>query len=805
MRHWYQEVHRRGLWQAAAGYLAAAWVVIEVVDLLTGRGLLPDWVFNGALLLLAIGFPVIVATAYVQPPAETDSDRAGGDAPGVEALSPDDDAPTDGTADSRPGLSGLLTWRNALLGGVGAFALLGLGTAATSVFRATGASDSGRPVLDEDRIAVLPFEVRGSPDIEYLEEGIVDLLSSRLDGAGSLTTVDPRIVINLAKRAGAGASSPEASRRMAAETGAGLYVTGDLLELGGRVQLNAFLHRTLDDTGGFQQASAEGSTDSVFELIDEIVGQLLAGSMSGEADRLKALATATSGSLEATKAYLQGEQLMRAGRYRESAAAYDRAIELDTTFALAYYRKSIAADWTDAYDIRSSADRALQFSDRLSRRDRGLLTALHLRRNGRVHEGEQALRRQLHEFPDDVEALVQFGEALFHDFQRSGRSIQESLVPFERALQLEPGNLIALIHLARLYALSGDTEKLAETTRVLTENAPDSERAREVQALSAHVSGDTVLQRSLEDQMVGEPWFYRAYNALGVDRFARDPRAAEAIVEARESDGHLLLSLIPVVLIEQGRREEVREFFDQPRLRDVPSWQLYEISVLTSGLVPADRERLSTLVDGVKGMDPVELQRSFWLPPYEDLTVEFAAFMRDYYRALALIHLGRTAEARELLEDMVGREDFAGLGTIKQDAERILESEILLQAGDRRKALEVLRSVEYQVPHASTVLPMPDQPRSRLLRSELERELGDPESAEDFLLGLDESWSPWDGMYRASVYRMTAEIAEEDGRSKDAILFYNRLLELWRAPDSDLVPVRDSIEARRNALVRATG
>ena len=81
----------------------------------------------------------------------------------------------------------------------------------------------------------------------------------------------------------------------------------------------------------------------------------------------------------------------------------------------------------------------------------------------------------------------------------------------------------------------------------------------------------------------------------------------------------------------------------------------------------------------------------------------------------------------------------------------------------------------YQVPHASTVLPMPDQPRSRLLRSELERELGDLDGA------------------------------EEGGRPNDAILFCNRLLDLWRDPDSDLVPVRDSIEARRNALVRATG
>jgi tetratricopeptide (TPR) repeat protein len=808
MRHWYQEVHRRGLWQAAAGYLAAAWVVIEVVDLLTGRGLLPDWVFNGALVLLAIGFPVILATAYVQTADESGSDPGERTAPGSGARSTGSGPGTDGapaSPDARPALSGYLTWRNALLGGMAAFALLGLGTAASSIFRVAGASDADRPALDEDRIAVLPFEVRGSPEIKYLEEGIVDLISSKLDGAGSLSTVDPRVVINLANAAGMGAASPETSRSMAAETGAGLYVTGDLLELGGRIQLNAFLHRTRGEIGDSRQASVEGSAEEVFELIDDLVGQLLAGPMSGSPDRLRALATATSGSLEATKAYLRGEQLMRKGRYRESAAAYDRAIELDSTFALAYYRKSIAADWIDAYDIRSSADRAVVHAHRLSERDRGLLNALHLRRNGRVVEAEQAFRTQLHVYPDDVEALVQLGEALFHDHQRSGRSIMESLVPFERALQLEPANLIALIHVARLYALSGSTDKLAEATRALAEYAPDSERAREVQALSAYVLGDTALQQSLEEQIRGEPWYYRIYNALGVDRFARDPAAAEAIIRARESDEHFLLGMMPVVLIEQGRREEALDFFGQPRLREVPSWQVYEVSVLTSGLVPIDRERLAVLVDRLEAMDPAEFLTSLWLPPYEDVTVEFAAYMRDYYRALALVQLGRIPEARDLLDDMIGREEFIGLGTVKRDAERILEGEILLQAGDRRAALEMLRSVEYEVPHASTVVPMPDQPRSRMLRSELEREFGDLDTAERYLVGLDESWSPWDGMYRSSVYRMMGEIAEATGRPRDAILYYNRLLGLWRDADPDLVSLREEIAARRNALVRATG
>lgn len=135
----------------------------------------------------------------------------------------------------------------------------------------------------------------------------------------------------------------------------------------------------------------------------------------------------------------------------------------------------------------------------------------------------------------------------------------------------------------------------------------------------------------------------------------------------------------------------------------------------------------------------------------------------------------------------------------------ILESEILLKEGDRQEALEVLRSVEFQVPHAITVVPIADQARSRLVRSELEMQIGGAATAKAYLEGLDESWSPWDGVYRSSVYRLMGQIAEDDGRVEDAILNYNRLLDLWQNCDLELLPIRDEIQVRRNALVRVTG
>src|SRR5688572_16783725 len=49
--------------------------------------------------------------------------------------------------------------------------------------------------LDANRIAIAPFDVLGGPDLALWREGIVDLLSRSLDGAGPLRTVSPTLVV----------------------------------------------------------------------------------------------------------------------------------------------------------------------------------------------------------------------------------------------------------------------------------------------------------------------------------------------------------------------------------------------------------------------------------------------------------------------------------------------------------------------------------------------------------------------------------------------------------------------------------
>src|SRR3989449_1422098 len=81
--------------------------------------------------------------------------------------------------------------------------------------------------LDPELVAVAPFGVL-DPKLELWHEGLVDVLSRNLDGAGPFRTVSPTVVI----RAWRGQPDRESAKALGYRTHAGLVVFGELLRAG---------------------------------------------------------------------------------------------------------------------------------------------------------------------------------------------------------------------------------------------------------------------------------------------------------------------------------------------------------------------------------------------------------------------------------------------------------------------------------------------------------------------------------------------------------------------------------------------
>ncbi|MGQ0702093.1 MAG: protein kinase domain-containing protein [Gemmatimonadales bacterium] len=306
---------------------------------------------------------------------------------------------------------------------------------------------SAEPV-SPSRLAVFPFAVRSAGPHQYLGEGVVDLLSRDLDGMAGLRTVEPGTVLNIAGSDAADVIDLERGRSMARRLGAGLFVLGTVHSVAGQLQIRAQLFdRTAPDP--VVQASVRGDTSEVFALVDRLAAELIVGARQGDPNRLAGTAALTTQSLPALKEYLNAEATLRNGSVDSAIAGYQRAIAIDSGFALAFYRLSVAAGWspsvpgtTDRQHLAGpSLTRALATSDRLAGRDRRLLEAYAAFRGGQANEAEGAYRAILRDYPDDLEALFQLADVLYQYNPMRGRPITEAREPFDQVLDYDPGFL----------------------------------------------------------------------------------------------------------------------------------------------------------------------------------------------------------------------------------------------------------------------------------------------------------------------------------------------------------------------------
>ncbi len=301
------------------------------------------------------------------------------------------------------------------------------------------------PAVSPTRLAVLPFSVSGSSKIEFLGEGMVDLLSRNLNGAGDLRTIDPGAVLTATSRAGRRAADRENARALASRLGAGLYLLGSVHEIGGRLRIQAELYSEADTAAGtLARAAAEGDTTQLFQLVDRLSADLLAGRGRGLSSRLMQSAALTTHSLDALKAYLKGEQHLRGGdgNFDSAIGGFQQAVTEDSTFALAYYRLGVAAGWAQRPGISVPAtQKALTLGARLDDRDRRLLTAFAAYQRGAADAAEQEYRAILRDYPDDLEAEFQLADLLFHYNPARGRPIAEAREPFNHVLARDPGFL----------------------------------------------------------------------------------------------------------------------------------------------------------------------------------------------------------------------------------------------------------------------------------------------------------------------------------------------------------------------------
>jgi eukaryotic-like serine/threonine-protein kinase len=319
-------------------------------------------------------------------------------------------------------------------------ALLALAVAAGLAWLTFGRSSVSAPP-SANRLAVLPFSVPAAGQFGYLVEGMVDLLSRNLNRVGEQTTVDPgRVMSMLGADEKRGVQDAERGRDIARRLGAGRYILGRVHAAGGRLRIQAQLY---EESAGapepVAQASAEGDSTALFDMVDRLSAQLLVSGDRSQGARLTQTAASTTRSLPALKAYLDAERNLRAAQFDSAVAGFQRATALDSSFALAHYRLAVAAAWTGRTGVLAPAmSRAVALADRLGERDRALLRAFTEMGRGAPDTAERRYREILEKYPDDLEARFQLANVLYGYNAPRGRPPGEAREHYDRVLEVDP-------------------------------------------------------------------------------------------------------------------------------------------------------------------------------------------------------------------------------------------------------------------------------------------------------------------------------------------------------------------------------
>ena len=404
---------------AGAATLAAAWGLRSLLGL-------PDWFFPAAVLLLALGLPVVLLAARGH---------------NRRALR----SPTATPTRSGSFHSGL-TLRRAVTGGVAAFAGLGIVTAGYMGMRSFGIGPVGTLVASgklEERERLIIADFTNTTRDSMLGPAVTHAFRVDFSQSKLVSPVEPDYVRRVLRRMQVPDSLPlslASAREVAQREGWKAVVAGELQQVGPSLMVSAQLVNA--QSGEVLATARHAARDStaILDAVDRVSKQLR--ERIGESLRsIRAnapLADVTTGSLDALRKYSQALRAENAGDDLGTIALLEDAVAVDTGFAMAWRKLGVALFNQGETLTRAAAavTKAFELRDRLTFRERKLAeNSYYSDVAGNLDSAAAALNSILAEYPKDTWAINNLGVISFF---RGDVAAAEAY--YRQVVQLEPEN-----------------------------------------------------------------------------------------------------------------------------------------------------------------------------------------------------------------------------------------------------------------------------------------------------------------------------------------------------------------------------
>ena len=425
----------RGMLGKALAAYAMAFVFVAILAKASIVAIgLPDWVFPGALIVMALGLPVILFTAYVHRTARHAMTQTPTYTPGGSAAP----APHGTMATLAMRASPHVSWRRTWMGGayaVGAFVLLiGAYMGMRSLGIGPFGSLMGKGALQRNE-KLLVADFSNSTQDTAIAAVVTDAFRTALAQSRAVAVAEPTELREVLRRMQRPPNAPidfGVAREIASREGIKAIVTGDVIGYGGSYRVSA---RLVEAQTGIDLARflvEAGSDAELLPAIDKLAKDVREkiGESLKQVQATPALERVTTPSLAALKKYVQGSRVMSEGAdWTKGIALLEEAVALDTGFAMAYRR--LAAE----YSNRQQPDKAM------------------------------ALLQKAYDHRDrlsDAERYIVLGSYYYRGPQQD---LAKSISAYETLLDLQPDNYTALNNVAISYRWNRNYAKAEEVLK----------------------------------------------------------------------------------------------------------------------------------------------------------------------------------------------------------------------------------------------------------------------------------------------------------------------------------------------------
>ena len=390
-------------------------------------------------------------------------------------------------------------------------------------------------------IAVIGFTNRtGDQSLDYLQEAIPNLLITSLEQSGHFQVTSWERLKDLLRQSGrdaAAASDEEAGFEVCRKEGIASLVLGSYIKAGEAFATDV---KVLDVASKQILRTASSKGDGVSSVlktqIDEI-SRTIARGLGPITAKLEIappkIADLTTNSMEAYNYFLRGRDDYEKFYYADARKFLEKAVSLDTTFAVAYlYLGKVAGAIFDTKAQAEAYEMAKKYSEKASEKERLYIEAGYA---GAVEQKPEKRLRVLLELTNKYSQEKQFHYDLGR-FYEGRAKYPEAIAEYEKALTLDPDFGPALNQTGYDYAAIGELEKaLQYFKRYATANPGEANPIDSIAELYFRQGEFDEAKTKYHEALEIRPDFYQSCGGLAYI-FALEEKYTEA--------GHWLEELV---------------------------------------------------------------------------------------------------------------------------------------------------------------------------------------------------------------------------------------------------------------------